>query len=69
MEATSYPLLGADYDHKDDRLTITLGNMHNVDRHLTRTIVHPESIAMLTVDGWDSALSVKHSGGQTLLTF
>lgn len=69
MEATSYPLLGADYDHKDDRLTITLGNMHNLDRHLSRSIAHPESIAILSANSRDSALSVRHSGGQTLLTF
>lgn len=69
MEATSYPFLGADYDHKDDRLTITLGNMHNLDRHLSRTIVKPESIAILSVNDRDSALAVRHSGGQTLLTF
>lgn len=69
MEAVRYPLLGVDYDHRDDRLTITLGDLHNVERHLSRTIVHPVNVSILSVDGRDCALSVTHGSGQTLLTF
>jgi len=69
IEASQYPLLGVDYDHKDGRLTITLGYMRGLDRHLTRTIARPETLSVLSVDGRDSALSVTHGGGQTLLTF
>jgi len=69
MEASRYPLLGVDYDHRDDRLTIALGDVHNIDRHLSRTIVHPLTVSILSINGRDSALSVTHGGGQTLLTF
>jgi hypothetical protein len=68
VEATQYPLLGVDYDHRDSCLTITLGRMRGLDRHLTRTISHAKSISVLTVNGRDTALSIRHNGGQTLLT-
>lgn len=69
VEASRYPLLGADYDHKDGCVTIMLGPMRGVDKHLTRTIARPEAISVLNVDGRDTALSVSHGGGQTLLKF
>jgi nucleotide-binding universal stress UspA family protein len=69
MEATAYPFLGADYDRKDGRLTITLGYTRGLERHLSRTITHPENVAVLSINGRDTALSVSHGGGQTLLTF
>lgn len=69
LEASRYPLRGIDFDHKDGRLTITLGYTRGAERHLTRTIEHPESVSVLNVDGKDTALSVTHGGGQTLLTF
>lgn len=69
VEASRYPLLGIDYDHKDGRLTIALGYTRGAERHLTRTVEHPESVSVLSVNGRDTALSVTHGGGQTLLTF
>ena len=69
IEASSYPLLGVDYDHKDKRLTISLGPTHGVERHLTRTVVKPDSVSVLSIAGRDSALSVTHGSGQTLLIF
>jgi nucleotide-binding universal stress UspA family protein len=69
VEATAYPLLGADYDRKDGRLTITLGYTRGLERHLSRTITHPETVSVLSIEGRDTALSVTHGGGQTLLTF
>jgi nucleotide-binding universal stress UspA family protein len=69
VEASRYPFRGVDYDHKDGRLTITLGSIHGVDRHLTRTISSPTSVSVLTIKGRDTALAVTHGGGQTLLTF
>ena len=69
MEATAYPLLGADYDRKDGRLTITLGYNRGLERHLSRSITHPETVSVLSIEGRDTALSVTHGGGQTLLTF
>ena len=69
VEASHYPLLGADYDHRDNSLTITLGDTRGLERHLTRTISKPQSVSVLSVAGRDTALAVKHGGGQTLLTF
>jgi Universal stress protein UspA and related nucleotide-binding proteins len=69
VEASNYPFIGADYDHRDGRLTLTLGNMGSVKNHLTRTIDRPQAVSVFTVGGKDKALSVTHSGGQTLLTF
>jgi nucleotide-binding universal stress UspA family protein len=69
MEATAYPFLGADYDHRDGRLTISLGYTRGLERHLSRTITHPEKVAILSINGRDTALSVTHGGGQTLVTF
>ncbi|MEO8575783.1 MAG: universal stress protein [Gemmatimonadales bacterium] len=68
-EVTRYPLLGVDYDHKDGRVTISLGSTRGLDRHLTRAIAKPESVSVLSVEGRDTAMSVVHAGGQTLLTF
>jgi hypothetical protein len=69
IEAKSYPLLGVDFDHKDKRLTISLGPTHGVERHLTRTIAKPQAVSVLSIDGRDSALSVTYGNGQTLLRF
>ncbi len=69
VEATSYPFLGGDYDHRDDRLTLTFGYTRGVERHLTRMISHPEALSILSIEGRDMALAVQHGGGQTLLTF
>jgi nucleotide-binding universal stress UspA family protein len=69
VEATEYPFLGADYDHRDGRLTITLGYTRGLERHLSRSVTNPESVAILSINGRDTALSVAHSGGQTLMTF
>lgn len=69
VEATRYPFLGIDYDHKDGRVTIALGNTRGLERHLTRAIAQPETVSVLSIDGRDTALSVTHGEGQTLLTF
>jgi nucleotide-binding universal stress UspA family protein len=69
VEATGYPLVGVDYDHKDGRISIMFGDSHGTERHFTRSISRPESLSVLQVDGRDKALSVKHGSGQTLLRF
>jgi nucleotide-binding universal stress UspA family protein len=69
VEVDSYPLLGVDYDHRDRRVEIMLGDFHGGERHLTRSIRMPDSVSVRTVEGRDTALSVAHDGGQTLLTF
>ena len=69
VEAHSYPLVGVDYDHKDGRLTIILGETSGMNKHLTRSVTSPESISILSIEGRDTALSVVHAAGQTLMTF
>jgi nucleotide-binding universal stress UspA family protein len=69
VEVNSYPLLGVDYDHRDGRVDIMLGDFQGGERHLTRSIPHPASVSIRTVGGSDSALSVAHNAGQTLVTF
>ncbi|MGK2963536.1 MAG: universal stress protein, partial [Gemmatimonadaceae bacterium] len=69
VEARSYPLRGVDYDHRDGRLTITVGDSTGTERHLTRSVPAPDSISILSVGGKDTAMSVAHGAGQTLLTF
>lgn len=68
VEARSYPLLGVDYDHKDGRITIMLGDSGAGGEHLTRGIPNPSSVSVLTENGRDTALSIGHGEGQTLLT-
>ena len=68
-EASRYPLAGIDYDHRNALITITLGDLRGTERHLTRSIHRPEYVSVLSVDGRDKALSVKHGAGQTLLMF
>lgn len=69
MEARAYPLLGVDYDHKDGRLTIMIGDSQGTERHLVRSIPSPDSVSVLSVGGRDTALSVVHGAGQTILSF
>ncbi len=69
VEVASYPLLGVDYDHRDGRIDILLGDFRGGQRHLTRSIPKPDSLSVLSIGGTDIALSVAHDSGQTLLTF
>ncbi len=69
VEVASYPLLGVDYDHRDGRIDIMLGDFRGGQRHLTRSIPKPDSLSVLSIGGTDIALSVAHDSGQTLLTF
>lgn len=69
VEARSYPLVGVDYDRKDGRLTIGVGDTRGTEKHLTRSVPSPDSISILSKNGRDAAMSVVHGAGQTLLTF
>jgi nucleotide-binding universal stress UspA family protein len=69
LEARAYPLLGVDYDHKDGRLTIMIGDSQGTERHLVRSVPSPDSVSVLSVGGRDTALSVAHGAGQTILSF
>lgn len=65
-----YPLLGATYDPAGSCVDIMLGELGDVQRHLTRSIGNVSAIDVLTDEnGRDIALRIAHGAGQTLLTF
>jgi len=65
-----YPFLGATYDRHDGRVELMLGELGDVQRHLTRGIGSVSGIDVLTNErGRDLALRIAHGAGQTLLTF
>jgi nucleotide-binding universal stress UspA family protein len=69
-QENDYPFLGATYDHYDDRVELMVGELGDVQRHLTRSIGSVSSIDVLTNErGRDIALRIAHGVGQTLLTF
>lgn len=68
--AHDYPLLGVDYDEKDERVEIMLGDRAGGRRHLTHRIEAPTAIGILEGhDASDDALRIAYDGGQVLLTF
>lgn len=69
VQVANLPFIGADYDHKDGRVDIMLGDFVGSDRHFTRSIANPGSISVLRKKDRDSVLCVTYDGGQTLLTF
>jgi hypothetical protein len=65
-----YPFLGATYDHHDGRVELMVGELGDVQRHLTRSIGSVSSIDVLTNErGRDLALRIAHGAGQTVLSF
>ena len=65
-----YPFLGVTYDRHDGRVELMLGELGDVQRHLTRGIGSVSGIDVLTNErGRDLALRIAHGAGQTLLTF
>ena len=70
VQAYDYPFAGIDYDSRDDRVQLMLGEDGSAGRQLTHTIGRPESIDMLTDPrARDTALRVSYKDGQALLTF
>jgi nucleotide-binding universal stress UspA family protein len=70
LQVVELPFIGADYDHRDGRVEILLGDFTGSDRHFSRSISNPDSISVLKAsDARDSVLCVSYEGGQTLLTF
>lgn len=69
IQEHGYPLLGAAYDHHDQRVEIMLGDLEGTRRHLTRGISNVRSVDVLRdAGGRDRVLRVAHGRGQTLLT-
>jgi nucleotide-binding universal stress UspA family protein len=65
-----YPLVGADWDHRDGRVQLMLGGASANGPHLTHTVGGVTSIAVMRDDrGRDIALRVAHGSGLTLFTF
>lgn len=70
VEVLEAPFIGADYDHRDGRVDLMLGDFRGTRRHVSRSICGPDSISVLrAADAKDQALCVTYEGGQTLLTF
>jgi nucleotide-binding universal stress UspA family protein len=69
VQVANLPFIGADYDHKDGRVDIMLGDFAGSERHFTRSIPNPGSISVLRKKDRDGVLCVTYDGGQTLLTF
>ncbi len=70
LQVVDLPFIGADYDHRDGRVEILLGDFTGSDRHFSRSISSPDSISVLKgSNDRDSVLCVTYEGGQTLLTF
>lgn len=70
LQVGELPFIGADYDHRDGRVDIMLGDFAGSERHLTRSILHPGSISLLRgPESRDDVLCVTYPGGQTLLAF
>lgn len=70
VQVANLPFIGADYDHKDGRVEILLGDFAGSERHFARSIPNPDSISVLRgLESKDNVLCVRYEGGQTLLTF
>jgi nucleotide-binding universal stress UspA family protein len=70
VQVLELPFMGADYDHRDQRVDILFGDFAGGDRHFTRSIPAADSISVLRAeDNRDYALCVTYEGAQTLLTF
>lgn len=70
VEVAELPFIGADYDHRDGRVEILLGDFIGSDRHFSRTIPNPDSVSILRgPDKNDDVLCIAYGDGQTLLTF
>lgn len=69
VQARDYPFLGADYDHRDYRVDLALGDESTRGRHLTRTIPDVHGVDVIHgAPGGADVLRISHGKGQTLVT-
>lgn len=64
-----FPLRGIVYDHRDDRISIMLGELEGAEPHLTHSISGVTSLAMgpgRAGQGLE-VVRIAHEGGQTLI--
>jgi nucleotide-binding universal stress UspA family protein len=65
-----YPLMGAAFDVRDQRVQLMFGAPGGATHHLTRSIGGVTSVDVLRDErGRDLAIRIAHGSGQTLLTF
>jgi nucleotide-binding universal stress UspA family protein len=70
VQESGYRLLGAAYDPHDKSVELMLGSPRSDKTHVSRRITDVESVTVASdAHGQDIALSIRHGGGQTLLTF
>lgn len=70
VQERGYTLLGAAYDPHDRRVALMFDDPSRGTVHLTRSIGHVRSVAVLAgAAEQDQALSIESEDGQTLLTF
>jgi uncharacterized protein DUF5335 len=70
VQTMELPFIGADYDRKDGRVEILLGDFVGSDRHFSRSIPNPDSVSVLRgPDLRDDVLCISYGDGQTLLRF
>lgn len=70
VQLEDLPFIGADYDHRDGRVGIMLGDFSGSERHFARSIQSPDSISIMrNGDAKDEVLRVGYAEGQTLLRF
>ena len=70
VEVADLPFIGADYDHRDGRVELLLGDFIGSDRHFARSIPGPDSVSVLRgPDLRDDVLCISYGDGQTLLRF
>jgi len=70
VQVIRFPFVGADYDRKDGRVEILLGDFAGTDRHFSRSIPNPDSVSVLKgPDLKDDVLCISYGDGQTLLRF
>jgi nucleotide-binding universal stress UspA family protein len=66
---SAFPLAGAAYDARDDRIEIMLGDARGM-RHLTHVVTGPRAVDIVrTGDGHDMALRVTQPSSQTVMMF
>lgn len=67
-QESGYALIGASYDHHDDRIELMLGVPRAGGPHLTRSIAGVTFLSILTDStGHELGLCIRHGQGQTLL--
>ena len=69
-QATGYPFMGADYDHRDDRIEIMLGARGPGRAHFTHSVTSPTSLDVLErPNGELIALRIANARGQVVVSF